>query len=373
MAQDALDYRSIVSLCRTASSARVLNLFRKTQKLRAAGATPAGEAIFKNAKLNSSIIVKARLSGSERALFQESRFQGTKIFILYDERDLRVGGKSLFINEISFFDLLQDNFGIDYYADDATARTDIEALNLIDRSPALDPFLLRERLRMAGRDVSPDYFDISNGDYLRIKDFVVQELKPMAELSAENDYEAARFANVIAEKLWDGADTATLRPLLQSVEISEEDAPETLFAWKGLIYYKFTLQGLAEDFARMRKDFGRLKLVKYGEAKERQTIDALKTDVLDMLIDNLRTGRQALARYDETYHGQFLGQKDAKALKEFLRNAPAIFNSIGPSISAVSHAVSYWRYRFKNDRILVCEASEFEDILMDFIEGARAG
>ncbi|MEQ8604396.1 MAG: hypothetical protein RIB45_13860 [Marivibrio sp.] len=373
MAQDALDYRSIVSLCRTSSSARVLNLFQKTQKLRAAAVKPDGEPIFNNAKLNSSIILKARLSASERALFQESRFQGTKIFILYDERDLRVGGKSLFINEITFYDLLQDNFGIDYYADDVAARTDLEALNLIERSPALDPFLLRERLRMAGRNVSPDYFDISNGDYLRIKDFVVQELKPLAELSAENDYEAARFANVIAEKLWDGADTATLRPLLRSVEIAEEDAPETLFAWKGLIYYKFTLQGLAERFTGMRRDFGRLKLVKYGEAKDRETIEALKADVLDMLADNLRTGQQALARYDEIYHQQFLGRQDAAALKDFLRDAPAIFNSIGPSISAVSHAVSYWTYRFRGDRILVCEASEFEDILMDFVEGSRAG
>lgn len=368
-----MDYRSIVSLCRSSSSSRVLNLYQKSQKMRFQAQQYDGDAIFRSHKLNQSIIIKARLNGAEKNLFQASRSQGTKIFILYDETDLRTGGKSLFINELAFFELLQDNFGIDYFMDEENSRFDIEALNLIDKTPSLDPFLLRERLRMAGRNTAKEWFEISSGDYLRIKEFVVSELKPLAELSAENDYEAAQFANVICERLWDGSDTKSLSPLLKSVDISEVEAPEALFAWKGLIYYKFIMSMLEKDFESLRRDFQKIKLVKYGDGSDASTINTLKGEVIQILEAHLQAGKQALEHYQKAYHVNFLREHNALALKEFLKTAPQIFNSVGPAISAVSHAVSYWNYRFKNEVILVCEAREFEEILLDFVHGASSG
>jgi hypothetical protein len=88
-----------------ASSSGVLNLVAISMA-QAENPNHRAAPLFRSRVLNSSIILKHRLRADEMDLFWPRRALATKVIIPFQVADLRAGGKSLFVGQRGFEDLL---------------------------------------------------------------------------------------------------------------------------------------------------------------------------------------------------------------------------------------------------------------------------
>lgn len=358
----------MVLLSQSAGSSRVLNLILLNDKIEEEDEAPAKLPFFQSEVLNDAIVLKSRLQGSEKDLFSDYRASATKLLLPYDTSNLRVGGKATFIGETEFPAIMRDHCGIDLNAQDASLHRDIDVLNLLDELPSLDPFLLKERVSMAEQKVDERYFNISPADWQRIRSFVMDEFYPLATITV-GDSATRQFAEMMTTKLWEARDMATLGPLLDALKLDRSNAGETLFAWKGILYYKFMFESLRDRLLSMIKKMKNIRIVNYNDFEHKRQIEEIREDVANELKLCLAQTADVLKRYEKNYHEEFLKNKNPVAFREFLQSAPQMFVQLGPNIAAVDHAVGYWNYRFERDGIRVAEAQDLEDVLLNFLSG----
>lgn len=356
-------------LAQSAGSSRVLNLIHLNDKIERQDNEPAKDPFFKTDVLNKGIVLKSRLQGSEKDLFSAFRANATKLLLPYDTGNLRVGGKSTFIGEIEFPNILRDHFGIELNSQESHILRDLDILRILDELPSLDPFLLKERMMMAEMKVDERYFDISPADWREIRDFVREEFYPLATMTVGPKGATRQFAEMMTNKLWEGRDLDALGPLLDALKLDRTNAKETLFAWKGILYYKFMFETLRDKLASMVKKMQAIRIVNFRDNEHRKELHALRDEVAKELKTCLAQTAQTLETYETNYHERFLRDKDPGAFRSFLKSAPQMFTSLGPNIAAVDHSISFWSYRFDRDGIRVAEATDLEDVLLNFSTG----
>ena len=137
--------RNLMALQDSASTSRVLNLVSTWHRNRS-DSEYQSKPLFNNNILNRSIIIKHKLRADELDLFSDKRATGTKILVPIDANDLKLGGHYLFINQKNFDQIVKSTLGESFFSD----NRDRTVLDLLDVTPSLDPFLIREQLKRFG-------------------------------------------------------------------------------------------------------------------------------------------------------------------------------------------------------------------------------
>jgi len=68
--------------------------------------------------------------------------------------------------------------------------------------------------------------------------------------------------------------------------------------------------------------------------------------------------------YDEAY-ADLVRNQAPKMFRDFLLSAPNLFIELGENMGAISHIVSFWRFRFSGSRSRI-DAEELSVIYQDF-------
>ena len=206
----------------------------------------------------------------------------TKIIIPFDLDDLRAGGRSLFVDQRGYADILRDAGN---YNSEALER-DLSVLRLLNAVPSLDPFLLREHLRNNEIEVAPCYFAISEGDQERMHDFVAGEMSQpgaaggaaaAADASA-NRLVAAMLSNQMDEKL---------EPLRLTLGLTGNDFREGVFSWRGFLYYKWSMDKLlARRDGRAARDQRHPAARRGRRPNRRSSCTSARRNIIEMVRDN---------------------------------------------------------------------------------------
>jgi hypothetical protein len=352
--------RSLERLERSASTARVLNL-RAVARLKGGDPDYLAHPLFQNATLNASIIVKHRLRVDELEQFGAPRGVATKILIPIDANDLRLGARYVFIGQRQFERALFDAFGL-VAGDD---NRDLRVLEILDETPTLDPFLLREQLRRHGLEPARCYFDLSPGDSQRMFDFAQREIEPLVRMSVgpgDADFvKAGRLTRVI---LANAADAA-LEPLRQTMQLDPQQFQEGVFCWKAFLYYKWQLADLLPRVGPVLKQIGAIRPRGPQTDEIRIYLSDARETLCKALLDGCRRVRSTLAIYDQAY-ARLTQHSDPSEFRDFLLRAPALFNALGERLGGIEHMLSFWRFRFPGDKPPVISADELCDLFMDF-------
>ena len=356
--------RNLANLARSASTARVLNLL-KVASDNAGGAEWAERPMFRTPALNRALIIKHRLRRNETDLMPRRRQVVTKIVIPIDAADLKTGGRYLFVGEHGFERTMRENFGV------VDPHPDLHVLRLLDDLPSLDPFLLRERLRMGGVDPAPCYFSIGEADLARMTSFVSREIEPLVALSMETigDVTARASSQRLTGKLLSNDPGDQLEALRLVLRLEADQYQEGVFCWKGFLYYKWVLTNLIGQVAEVADAVLTIKPIGKMDAPAREYLDRGR-DVLCHRIsracDNVAI---TLKVYDDAY--QALTQAgEPMQFRDFLLHSPTMFTALGEQLGALQHIVTFWRYRFSKDAARV-NVDELIDIFMDFESGLR--
>jgi hypothetical protein len=357
--------RSLENLENTASTARVLNLRAVAIKF-AASPDYRARPLFLNASLNKAIIVKHRLRQNEHEEFSGFRHAATKILLPIETGDLRMGARYLFIGQKNFNQLLAQVFGISLDAAHQDART----LRILDETPSLDPFLLREQLRLQGIDAAPCYFDISEADMTRMFDFAQTEIQQLVEMSfgGGDDLSVQAFqphAAKLARKILMNAKDPALEPLRLTMQLSAQQYQEGIFCWKAFLYYKWRLKDVLPSLAKV---MGQIETAKPKGLMDNDTkayLISAKKNIRKAVTVSCRKVTETLAVYDDAYEAM-TRRGDPLRFRDFLLQAPALFNELGERLGGIDHIISFWRFRFpENSRTLVTP-EELSDIFSDF-------
>ena len=353
------DVRSLANLGETASTSRVLNLsavhvnsaHEKDYQLK---------PFFRDSQMNKAILVKHTLRANERELFGRPRRTATKIILPFDVRDLKLGGRSILINQIGF-----DQFCRAYFGDDINANSDVQVLRLLDQLPSVDPFLVREHLSRHGYRPGACYLKISPYDIQRMIGFANEEIERLVRTAFSGSIGNGSAIKLAGKILANELDTE-LWPLKATLRMSDDEFSDGIFSWRGFLYFKWRHIELQDE---MRKVLDGLSTYQPLGACDDGTRDYLK-EVRPRLAKRIVSAVAAVGRtlnvYDQAYHALIHGQNPAP-FRRFLLDGPGLFYELGESIGILSHIASFWSYRM-GQQMQTQRLTPFEygDILMDF-------
>ena len=353
-------FRSLRGLEKTASTSRVLNLAALAVR-NVDVAEHQTQPFFIASSLNSAVIVRHRLRGREMESFDRHRFSATKLIVPFSRSDLGLGGRSIFVGERGWTDVLDELRG-----EAPDLPRDIAAMEAIDELPSLDPFLLREHMKRRGFNISPSHFEISAPDLVRMQRFVGSEITKLIDL-AYKDYHGGNEANTtrLVEALLSSQTDARLEPLRLTLRLTPENYKEGIFAWKGFLYYKWVLNSLWPDIKEVFAELSKVRVVGAVDAGVLRELDETKMRLRSKMERQVKTVMGHLSVYDETF-AQLTGEGNAIAFRDFLLRSPALFLSLGEGCGLISHISTYWRYQFSTGMPLHADAIQLIDILQDF-------
>jgi hypothetical protein len=343
-----------------ASTSRVLNL-RQIARTNAKDPDHAAKPLFSSPIVNSSFVLKHRIRSDETYLFNSTRSSGTKVIIPFDQDDLRAGGRAIFFDQRGFAEHLR---AAGHYTDEKLER-DTLILKLLNAVPSLDPFLLREHLRNHEIDVAACYFIISPGDREKMHQFVADELSRLVRLAVGDNQEGtgrmvtAMLSSQVDEKL---------EPLRMTLGLSGPDFREGAFSWRGFLYYKWAMQKFWPDVVHILREIKEIRPVGPSDTEQKAFLTGARIKIIEMVRDYGQHITKVLSIYDDSFAG-LVASQSPKTFRDFLLSAPFMFLELGEKMGAISHIVSFWRYRFPKDQTPLVDSEELTAIFQDFASG----
>jgi len=342
----------------SASTSRVLNL-AQIANMNRDNPEYAQQPLFTSPIINNAFIMKQRMRPDEAYLFHSGRAMVTKIISPFDHSDLRAGGRSILVDQRGFLETMK-SFG-NYDSD--TLERDLKVLRLLHALPSLDPFLLREHLANHKIDVAPCYFAISEGDQQRMREFVTTELARLTMLLGGEQSDASAKRMVAAMLSSDVAEE--LAPLRETLNLTGDDFRQGVFSWRGFLYYKWNMERFWPDVINVLKEIRSVQPFGAMDAERRTYLIEARRGIIEKVRESGLRISKILGVYDEAY-ADLVQQQQPKRFREFLLSAPHMFVELGDRMGAISHIVSFWRYRFPEKAAMMVDAEELTTIFQDF-------
>jgi hypothetical protein len=357
-------FRSLSGLEKTASTSRVLNLAAvATQNY---GDTEyESSPFFKAASLNGAVIIKHRLRQDEQYNFDAGKRISTKLIIPFERTDLSLGGRSLFVGQRGWQEMLNQLRG-----DQDDEARDVSLLEALDELPSLDPFLLREHLKRRDFKIANCYFAISNADTDRMQRFVSSEISKLVDLAYGGSGSTTGNNNIskLVTLLLSGEVDHRLEPLRLTLGLEGDNFREGIFSWKGFLYYKWVLTSLWPELRAVISELTEVKIVGPRDNELLREVKDIGQRVNSRIMGQVKKVRDTLQVYDDAF-AELTQAGNPMAFRDFLLKSPEMFITLGERTGMVSHIASFWRYRFPKGKPLQAELDELFDILQDFHHG----
>lgn len=356
------DVRNLANLGETASTSRVLNLAAisltssrdKEYQLK---------RFFRDSALNKCLLVKHTLRANERDLFGRSKRTATKIILPFDVNDLRLGGRSIFVNQVGFDAFCRAFFNID----DIHSNPDVILLRLLDQLPSLDPFLVREHLSRNGYKPGGCYLRISPFDVQRMVGFANAEIERLVCTAFGEGFTGDAGMKLAGKILADELDKE-LAPLRLVLAMSESEFSDGIFSWRGFLYFKWRHLELQEEMRRVLEGLATYQPVGAADDAMKEYLRDVRPRLARRIVNAIASVGRTLNVYDQAYHALVAGENPGP-FRRFLLDGPELFFELGENIGILSHIGSFWSYRMSqamNDKRLT--PAEYSDILADFEE-----
>jgi hypothetical protein len=356
-------YGKLSYLKQGGSTSRVIDLVSVKER---SGDSPgwAQSPMFRMARLNSSFVVKHTLRAWERENMGGDRTSATKVIIPISDKDLDIGGHSIFVEDPQFERQLAGHLGVS--VDQRDFKADVARLRALADLPSFDPYLLHEFFRRAGETIDDCYFVISDDELQRISEFVAAQIDLLVRKAVGGNGDSATLSQSkkLAKALFEEEDSKELAVLRQALKMSAQEYRDGVFGWKGTLYYSWKSKECYAELVGFLKDLKNLQIIGLvGEDRaEMRNIMASITQLSTTRWNRLR-GRLDLYH---TEFNTFVQRGDPAALKSFMTRAPELFVEMGEDIGRLQHIASYWKFWTRGRKSQSMTAQEAFDILPDF-------
>jgi hypothetical protein len=242
---------------------------------------------------------------------------------------------------------------------------DLRTLKVLDETPSLDPFLLREQLRRHDLEPARCYFEISEGDTLRMFKFAQREIEPLVRMSIGDLDAGGVHSAALTQKILANATDAALEPLRLTMQLDHQQYQEGIFCWKAFLYYKWQLADLLPRVSTVLAEIEAKRPRGSTTDETRAYLTLARENIGREFKASCAKVKSTLAVYDAAYHGLTAGGEPLK-FRDFLLQAPSLFNELGERLGGIEHIISFWRYRFSSGNPASIAPDDLVDMFMDF-------
>jgi hypothetical protein len=350
--------RDLDDMLRNAESSRVLNLSRIHQEW-ADVEDYAAHPLFENKALNRSIVVKQSVSPSDAYKLRKARGRATKLLFPLDRRDYSLGGLYLFVGQSNFSTEVANHFSGEHRLSDR----DENVLQMLDELPTLDPFLLYALLKSNDVYVSEIYFQITENDRSQIQSEMAGEFRPLVSLCFPNMGHENEKIRIFIDKILNFSEGEELAALRESFMLERQAFALAMFAWRGLIYYKWRSRALRSKLDELTASLAHIRPTESTQLGGR-LLELSRTKILRMATGAGDKLAHTIARYDAVFADFVQGQQVEK-FRAFLKLAPAMFANCGQSIAILEHMINFFERKAKVLRPGAVSSYEFARVLAD--------
>jgi len=319
-------------------SPRVLNCNVMTRQILATD--PAAPTFFRNKPMNKLVLIKDAVPESEsRGAVSPI---GTKLYFPFNENDIYEGGRTIFAHDKGLERALADSFGEGALKPDAL-KEDLRILGLLDHLPSLDPFLMKDVFRNEGIDINPAYFEVGKELWKEIEAFILQSFEPLVQAAFPDALASDEKVRTLVEKIWEGRDLDTLRPLAAAFQLPKGHELEIFAAWKGINFYAFQFERakpLMTDMMVWLKDLQiPLAAVSAAERAEmKATLEATKNQIRG----EWQVAEGIIREYQSSYDKLFRKKEGSADFLAFLKKSNKAYWDIGNALGKTGHASYCW-------------------------------
>lgn len=350
--------RDLDDMLRNAESSRVLNLSRIHQDwgdMEDYTAHP----LFENKALNRSIVVKQAVAPNDTYNFRKARARATKLLFPLDRCDYSLGGLYLFVGQNNFSIELAKHFSGEHRLSDR----DENVLQMLDELPTFDPFLLYALLKSKDVHVSEIYFQITENDRRQIQSEMASEFRPLVSLCFPNMGHESEKIRIFIDKILNFSEGQELAALRKSFMLERQAFALAMFAWRGLIYYKWRSRALRSKLDELTASLGCIRPTESTQIGGR-LLELSRTKILRIATGAGDKLARTIARYDAVFADFVQGQQVEK-FRTFLKLAPAMFASCGQSIAILEHIINFFERKAKVLRPGALSSYDFARVLAD--------
>lgn len=338
-----------------AGSTRVFNLDRLHRGVLKADVDPE-EYLFRHAELHRVIFIKQALWDSGYQTDRRDRI-GTKLYFAFNEENAFEGGKSIFVGDPGFDSAIAFQTGFERGQEPGDYIHDRHIISILDSLPSLDPFLMKDRLLAEGMDPDERYFRITAEEFLVVREHVMKKFRPIIEFAFAGLDKTSADAHLrsLVQKLWDAKDMEALKPIVKAMELDAHTAPAAFQSWKGVIYYDYRMDRLAQGIKSFAGWLGQDAVpLDVVPSASRKILDEIRDAIRALLRRRWGGVRERLEDYNSAYTKLFVDQQSPGPFIAFLSDAPDVFAELGDGLSRLDHSVEVWRSvldRYGNSRL----------------------
>jgi hypothetical protein len=284
MARDSFGKLSFLK--RGGSTARVIDLV--SIKERFSGTPGWAEApMFRMPRLNRGFVVKHTLRNWEREQLGGASTSATKVIIPISDKDLDLGGHSIFVEDPQFERLMAQHLGVT--SDNAAFAADVARLRDLATLPSFDPYLLHEYFRRGEDRVDSCYFTISPEELTKITEYVAGQIdmlvrKAMGGASVASLEQSRRLAKVLFED--EGSEQLVV--LRDALRMTKEEYRDGVFGWKGTLYYSWRSNDCYAEVTGFLKDIKTLRVAGLSGA-DRSEIRTIVASITQLAMGRWRS------------------------------------------------------------------------------------
>lgn len=317
---------------------RVLNVYELTRRILAKDSAAA--PFFRNRVLNNMVIIKDMLPEELRSKTISSI--GTKLYFPFNENDLYQGGRTIYVNDRHLKAALIETFGQGAITEDALAE-DMRILNLLDRLPSLDPFLLKDVFLNENINVNEAYFEVGKEIWQQIESFILKRFEPVVSAAYPDVAVSDEKARTLIEKIWEARDREALAPLIAAFRLPPDEALNIFSAWKGINFYSYQYDKVKPQFVAFLTWLKDLQLpVAAVSNQERAELKALLEHSRTQLRVEWQKAELVLRDYQDSYDKMFKLRVSSAEFAAFLKDSSKHYWELGNSLGKTEHAVYCW-------------------------------
>lgn len=319
---------------------------------------PPTHKLFDLSTLNLGIFFKEVTLGEED---EDEVLVSTRVYFPYNDEEVDQGGESTLADPDRIVRVLAKRGAIQ--KDQSLSTHDQKVLDILTKVPTFDPFLLLSQRREleVERGISPNYFEITEADWMLIRRPVLEKISILVgkansgdKLDVYKEYVGEKpeegdgqrlMTGAVVDAIWRGEETEGSKSLIRSFRLDEGQTKQFLFAWKGINYYEFQYARHKELFYEFFEWLGSHEsMPRDSESLTDSAMDRFKFR-RDKARNLIRTTHGTVMRIVKNYNLAFdtlIEKDDPKPFQAFLRDAPKNFLTVGLAIGVLAHTANAW-------------------------------
>ncbi|MCP5431654.1 MAG: hypothetical protein H6923_00140 [Alphaproteobacteria bacterium] len=303
---------------------------------------PGPRYLFDKSFLNRTILFKYVETGSHEDGEDTGSPIRTLIYMPYDVTRPGDGGESFVYTSSALAEFCGHRMGRERLDIRSLAR-DNAILGVLDKLPALNPFLIEQAFERAGIDVPRTYVELEEELRAKLKERLAVRIRPLIVAAVQTTGRPlASSIDATVDRFLNATDPKEIAPFVRALQLEEEHALDTIAAWIGITYFEEEYVQIEPRLKLFAKWVNQYPLPRELVSQDERELMLMSCQNIKLRLREEWNGSRAiLQRYQDTYR-MLLDKAEPRPFIEFLKSARDYYLQLGDLLGRLEQTIYAW-------------------------------